>query len=158
MKAERPLLLLDVDGVLSPFGCPDGYVPIDEGVSCYSPENIARLRRLAEAFDLVWATMWEHVANEVMAPIHELSPLPVVEFDEGGELDMEEHVKLPAIRRFVGERPFVWIDDDIPLGARGWASVRRSPTLLLETTPNVGLTDEITRAAVEFALKLELER
>ena len=55
------------------------------------------------------------------------------------------HWKLDAIDEYAGERPAAWIDDNIddylPRRADGAA------TLIVETLPAVGLTDEHVRAA-----------
>ena len=92
---ERPLLFLDVDGTLLPFGLPPGQYPVfagpvGEGVSPLlarlDPGHGARL--LALPCDLVWATAWEHEANEVVAPRLGLPELPVVEFPPAEEGDL----------------------------------------------------------------------
>src|ERR671923_610599 len=92
----RPLLLLDVDGVLCPFEGelpstrrvgPDGYrqVSLPEGLHeetlWISDANAERLRRLEDVYDLVWATGWGHYANRVIGPLHQLQELPVVELE-----------------------------------------------------------------------------
>ena len=81
----RPILFLDVDGVISLFGFPQGYglaagnAPFEQrppgslhnvnGVIHYiSAACGPLLRRLAEEFELVWATGWEETANELSAP------------------------------------------------------------------------------------------
>ena len=68
---EKPLLLLDVDGVLCPFEGdvpsngrvgPDGYerIALEGGLNetnlWISRENAKRLARLAECVHIVWAT------------------------------------------------------------------------------------------------------
>lgn len=66
MTAERPLLLIYVDGVLNPF-VPTGD-PMPDGFEAHRIDGIrvllaARhgewLRSLMPAYDLVWATTWE---------------------------------------------------------------------------------------------------
>src|SRR3954468_17534641 len=87
MPAVRPALLIYVDGVLSPFGadCPEGYslvpLPLLMEPIAISPQNATRLERLAQTFDLVWCTGWEHDANEHLLEHHNLpAPLEVIEF------------------------------------------------------------------------------
>lgn len=76
----RPLLLLDVDGPLLPFG--DGLR--SEPVGPASDSHLARLdpqvgpRLVALSCDLVWATTWEDEANAEIAPRLGLPQLPVV--------------------------------------------------------------------------------
>ena len=67
---ERPILAVDVDGVISLFGFeeqPDRtqvrFELIDGSMHCISLAAGERLVRLAEFYDLVWATGWEDRAN-----------------------------------------------------------------------------------------------
>jgi HAD domain in Swiss Army Knife RNA repair proteins len=78
--AARPLLLVDIDGVISLFGRPPGVQqerlasdgsPLDgsfhsiEGMPHFlSSTAAAHLLSLAPLFDLVWASGWEERANE----------------------------------------------------------------------------------------------
>jgi hypothetical protein len=74
----KPLLLLDVDGVLSRFG---GSTPppsfertvIDGFQVTWSSRHAAWLRDLGQWFDFVWATTWEHKAPTML-----LRPRPSV--------------------------------------------------------------------------------
>ncbi|WP_354697205.1 hypothetical protein DSM112329_02832 [Paraconexibacter sp. AEG42_29] len=140
MRLRRPDLLLDVDGVLLPLGdrgdVPLVRVPGHEHLR-YRAETPARLRRLSEVFRLVWATTWEEEANEVLAPLFGLPPLPVIMF--GNEASLGDSWKLPAIRRFVVDRPFAYVDDDIGDVAAVWAEHRPQPTLLLPIPGDRGL-------------------
>jgi len=135
----KPLLLLDVDGVLRPFGHDEGHVEavLDFDPIRYDPQTPARLARLAAQFRLVWATAWEDAANDLLAPLFELPPLPVIRFDD--QVAISDSWKLPAIKRFVGEHPFAWIDDDVGPDAHRWAGTRGVATLLLDIEPQRGL-------------------
>jgi hypothetical protein len=152
---QRPLLLLDVDGVLCPFEGdppsvrrvgPEGYERVDLSGDELDPHlwisraNADHLSRLAERFDIVWATGWGEHANRVIGPLHRLGELPVVELYDGGGATW----KLASVGAYVGEqRPCVWIDDDLNEDAEQWAERRPGPTLLLRCEPHLGLTEEI---------------
>ncbi len=86
--AERPILAVDVDGVISLFGFEDPpdrtqarFELIDGMVHCISLGAGERLQRLAEHYELVWATGWEDRANDILPGILGLPQLPVVNFD-----------------------------------------------------------------------------
>jgi hypothetical protein len=154
LRARRaaPLLLLDVDGVLFPMGgradASQLPVPGHEHLR-YGVETAARLARLARDFRLVWATSWEHEANAVVAPLFGLPPLPVIAF--GDEARLGESWKLPAIRAFVGDRPFAYVDDDIGRDALEWMRAREEPTLMLPVRADRGLGAEDVAELLEFA-------
>jgi hypothetical protein len=146
----RPVLLLDVDGVLNPYGgeCPDGYAehllfPGEE------PVRVCRLHgdwvaELAATFEVVWGSAWGAEANRLLGPLLGLPELPYVRFPP---MPFEPALKVPAIDRHLRDRPAVWIDDLIGPEAREWASSRAVPTLLIEVDPAVGLTrDDVDRA------------
>jgi hypothetical protein len=146
----RPILFVDVDGVLSLFGfTPDirelpGPLHWVDGVAhCIPPSVGPRLVRLADDFELVWATGWEDRANEHLPHLLDLpfKSLPVLRFD-GRAVFGSAHWKLDAIDEYAGERPAAWIDDNIDEACAAWADSRAAPTLIVETLPAVGLTDE----------------
>lgn len=82
----RPLLFLDVDGPLIPFGGTGYAVGDAEGhplLARLDPAHGPRL--LALPCDLVWATTWGDEANEVIAPRIGLPRLPVADWPEPSE-------------------------------------------------------------------------
>jgi hypothetical protein len=147
--SQDPLLFVDVDGVISLFGfaprldlLPGPLHYIDGVQHCIPAAMGGRLARLAESYELVWATGWEEKANEYLPHILELPfrELPCLTFD-GAAVFGTAHWKLAAIDTYAGERPAAWIDDSLDDECREWASARSARTLVVETDPAVGLTD-----------------
>jgi HAD domain in Swiss Army Knife RNA repair proteins len=138
----RPLLFLDVDGVLNPFpDCPEGYAEHDLFPEDDEPVRLAAihtgwLEELAGAFDVVWASGWGEDANRVLAPILGLPELPLVDLPP---IPFEPHEKVPGIAAFAADRPAAWVDDNITSEARAWAARRSAPTLLVDVVSAVGL-------------------
>lgn len=155
----KPLLLLDVDGVLCVLGrgprgerCVEGVV--GEMPVRISKETPARLAHLAEHFRLVWATAWEHGANEHLAPLLGLPPLPTILFEDDDPLEPGENYKATAVAAFVGDVPCAWVDDVLSHADHEWARARPAPTLLLETDPRTGLTEDDAEELITWARAL----
>ena len=164
-QQQVPILFVDVDGVISLFG----FAPGDEtlpgplhwidGVAHCIPEDVgARLIRLAESFDLVWATGWEERANDHLPYILQLPfrDLPTLSFD-GQAVFGSAHWKVDAIDEYAGDQPAAWIDDNIDETCLAWAAGRGVPTMIVETLPAVGLTDEHVEALLDWADELAIE-
>ena len=64
------------------------------------------------------------------------------------------HWKLDAIAEYAGNRPAAWIDDNLDETCRYWARTRTAPTLLVETTPATGMTDEHVALLLGWAREL----
>jgi hypothetical protein len=146
----RPVLFLDVDGPLIPFGGPG-----------YGPPATARIRQAARAnpllerldprhgawlaalpCDLVWATTWGADANEVIAPLLDLPSLPVADWpddDPAGPV----HWKTRGLVAWAAGRAFVWVDDEITAADRDWVAAHHPGPALLHTVDHRrGLTPE----------------
>jgi hypothetical protein len=142
----RPLLLVDVDGVISLFGFdpktppPGSFLLVDGIPHLISQAAGEHLRALTPAYELAWCTGWEEKADEYLPPLLGLKdPLPHLVFDPPGEND--EHWKLAAINAYAGpERPVAWVDDGHDGACEAWAAARPGPTLLVSTDPAVGIT------------------
>jgi len=151
---ERPLLLVDVDGVISLFGFPlharpAGRFEMVDGIAHFISASAGEhLRLLADAFEPVWCTGWEEKANEYLPPALGLDgPWPYLSFERaaGPGVSTQGHWKLDAIDAYCGARPLAWIDDAHGDACETWAAEREAggaPTLLVTTDPAVGLTDQ----------------
>lgn len=142
---RRPLLLVDVDGVVCPYAgelaYPEG-AGVERAVVGHSQVWLARgvshhLQLLADCFQLVWCTAWEDDAAEFLAPHLGLPALPVIHFDE--PMGEDGHWKWPAIDAFVADRPFAWIDDELGREDFARAERRSNATLLVWIEGTIGL-------------------
>jgi hypothetical protein len=153
----RPLILLDVDGPLSPWAAPRhakpaGYVEQSLRLSRWSrkrlriwlnPAHGPALLALAGPAnaELAWATSWEHRANRQVGPAIGLPPLPVIEFPAPAAT-----WKFGPVARFAAGRPLAWFDDDFDLfpEARRQFVERRAdlPTELIPVDAHTGLASE----------------
>lgn len=147
---RRPLLLLDIDGVISLFGFPPSHPPAGrfhaiEGIPHFlSAAAAPQLARLAAAFELAWASGWEDRANDHLPHLLGLpGPLPFLRFARHTSpgSSMRAHWKLAAVDAYADTRPLAWVDDAFDRSCEQWAKGRSAPTLLLATEPAVGLTD-----------------
>jgi hypothetical protein len=161
MSTNRPLLLIDVDGVISLFGFdhaapPKGRYQLVDGITHFLSSAAGdHLRRLSEDFELAWCTGWEEKANEYLPRALGLDgPLPHVVFDPR-DRPAQAHWKLGGIDRHVKpSRPVAWVDDAHDDGCRRWAAARPAPTLLVTTDPAVGLTESEVERLLEWSRRL----
>jgi hypothetical protein len=193
-RAERrPLLLVDIDGVISLFGRPaagsperlaaagtplDGSFHAIEGIPHFlSSTAAAHLLSLAALFELVWASGWEERANEHLPHLLGLPDgLPFLRFPRGlapapapgagiaangaapgadGPQTTLAHWKLESVDAYARGRPLAWIDDAFNPACHEWAAARASPTLLVATEPELGLTSREAVLLEEWALELQ---
>jgi hypothetical protein len=151
VQTQRPLLLVDVDGVVSLFGFdhtspPPGFpVAVDGTPHWLSSGAGARLVRLTRTFECVWCSGWEERAEEHLPYLLRLpGGWEHLHFDLPRE-EITIHWKVAAIETFAApDRPLAWIDDDHDERCHAWAAARPGPTLLVSTDPAVGLTDAQT--------------
>ena len=132
-------------------GVPGTFHSIDGILHCIGSDAGERLARVAERYDLVWATGWEEKANEYLPHLLGIpGELPTLTFD-GRAVFGTAHWKLEAIEEYAGDRPAAWIDDSLDERCTRWAATRPAPTLLVETEPAVGITDEHVELLLRFA-------
>ncbi|MFC8224194.1 hypothetical protein [Streptomyces sp. NPDC057287] len=142
-----PLLFLDVDGPLLPFGAtrlqlPDGYPTYGTGcgpreagenplTARIDPGHGPRLRELP--CELVWATTWMSDANDCISPWLGLPQLPLVDWPDPAPEDEPEglHWKTPGLVGWAAGRPFAWVDDEITDIDRTWVEAHHPGRALL---------------------------
>ena len=171
------LLLLDVDGPLNPYMAnknrrPPGYQTYRRtatgwhtGRDAYRfkglrvwlhPDHGAQLLALAAetSLQLVWATTWQHEANDRIGPAIGLPKLPVIEFPgHSPTTGWDGAWKWPTIATYAAGRPLAWLDDehDHP-GAEEFSRERAgTPTLLCHVDPKQGLGSAHLAAVRDWA-------
>ena len=174
--SPKPLLFIDVDGVISTYGfAGNSAFPGSSGDSAVAPaagpagrfhmvdgivHHIAdgmdrRIAELLPHFESVWATGWGERANEHLVYLLNLpAELEVVEFAVAPSTDGSGHWKLDALTERAGDLPAAWIDDGHNEACDEWATSRSAPTLLVSTDPFQGLTDEHVAELIGWAGEL----
>src|ERR1700722_1551802 len=155
---NKPILMIDIDGVISLFGFDPGRPPagrfaLGDGIAHFlSATAGGHLRRLSETFELVWCTGWEEKENESLPLALGLpGPLPFLTFERAvGRANA--HWKLAAIDAFGSScTPLAWTDAAHEERCADWASARPGPTLLVSTEPAIGLTDRHVAELIAWA-------
>lgn len=164
MSMTRPLLLIDVDGPLNPYGArhmPEGYTDHSiappswlVGVSAAGQvlsnggalsvwlDHTHGAALQALPYDLVWCTTWGDDANAFIGPEIGLPELPVLPL--GNAAPRQDHTfwKTWPVIKYCAGRPFAWIDDEIgEVDIRCVKEKHDAPALLLPVSPWTGLTD-----------------
>lgn len=150
-RGQYPLLFLDVDGPLLPFGDNPQRGTREPDVV----PHLARLRldagpRLAGLpCTLVWATAWLEDANTEIAPRLGLPHLPVVTWPEPTAADEREDQwlglcwKTRTVVNWPAGRPFAWVDDEITEADRDWVRAHHpGPALLRSVDASRGLAEQ----------------
>ncbi|MFC3960368.1 HAD domain-containing protein [Nocardia jiangsuensis] len=140
----RPLLFLDVDGTLIPFGPTHPAAP--------GPDRIDRRithRLAALPCALVWATTWTD-PNRDLCPHLSWPPLPTTPFPDPTPAQLAEdrwfglHWKTRALSTRAASSPFAWLDDELTTRDRDWLQHHHpAPTLLIrvDSARGVGSTE-----------------
>ncbi|MGW6915207.1 hypothetical protein ACWGB8_15535 [Kitasatospora sp. NPDC054939] len=156
-----PLLFLDVDGPLIPFGAtrdqlPNGY-PLHRGPSSAASAAagnplVARIdpalgpRLAALPCRPVWATTWLADANACIGPWLGLPDLPVVDWPERPAPEdawSGLHWKTRRLVAWAAGRPFAWVDDELTPADRVWVAAHHpAQALLHRVDPVTGLQPE----------------
>jgi hypothetical protein len=156
---SRPILAVDIDGVISLFGfdeTPDEsrLELVDGSVHCISLRAGERLLRLSQHYELIWASGWEDKANYYLPQMLGLPELPHLSFD-GAAVFGSAHWKLGPLDAYGKGRPLAWIDDNFDQSCYDWAEARPEPTLLVPTEPHLGLEESHVEALNAWARSLD---
>ncbi|MFF5019437.1 hypothetical protein [Streptomyces sp. NPDC001165] len=181
MTDTKPLLLLDVDGPLNPFGAPPHRRPAGYQTHRMKPDNwIAQHDGLPEhrvkplrvwlnpahgpalmalPYELVWATTWEHDANDWIGwriGLPREQDLPVIEFGDQWTVRPDgTYVKTWPVVAYAAGRPFAWVDDQISDVDRAYVDRHHpGPALLHWVDPRKGLTEDDFAVLADWAARI----
>jgi HAD domain in Swiss Army Knife RNA repair proteins len=155
---DKPLLFVDIDGVLSVFGFsptarPAGtWLDVDGVPHLISAAAAEHLLALVPLFDLVWCSGWEDKADEHLVRALSLPVRPP--FLTFPVPTGTAHWKLGTVERYAADRAMAWVDDGFDDSCHAWAAARTAPTLLVATDPAVGLGDDAAARLERFARDL----
>ncbi|MFC4048423.1 HAD domain-containing protein [Actinomadura syzygii] len=170
-QRRRPLLFLDVDGPLIPFGSTPEEHPTYQTLSSPCPDEnplVSRInpehgKRLMEFdCDLVWATSWMDDANECIAPRLGLPRLSMVTWPDAPAIEEQDarhglHWKTRTLVTWAAGRPFAWLDDEITDNDRAWVSAHHPGLALLRRVdPKHGIIQADYNAVEEWLQGLVL--
>ena len=168
----KPLLLLDIDGVLNAFPTRPGReytrLTIDGYPIHLHVEVRAMVSALEEAFETVWFTLWNHRAAPGLGPHVGLTETEhlTTSWERGWEVAAAAGYDDSAIRRLMyaktpllpglvdPQRPWVWIDDAHTMWDQEYlvaAGLDPRSFRLVGTDPEVGLMWDDVEHAVAFA-------
>lgn len=159
----KPLLLLDIDGVLNFFGplrSPHHWQTKNGPFWLRMDRRLPpTLLELEKSFEVVWSTMWMGKAATEFAPIFGYGDhLAHIDFDACGDerwaVSGVGGYKLPGIQKIAADRACVWIDDDAGLPEIwDWAAERNRtvPTRVIVPSPRSGMLARHVREIQQFA-------
>lgn len=150
VAAPRPVVFVDIDGVLAPLAMRDGlevaHVGGWQGTIVYDPQVIAAIRGWHEAgvAEVRWLTSWDEDANDCFAPavglpVFHVHPEPLRAITSGWWKDIVVCRELYETRRRV-----VWLEDEADNSAAAHRVADAEPDRALIIVPDarVGLTVE----------------
>jgi hypothetical protein len=159
MELPRPLVLVDVDGVLNPAR---SHAPGNQGHWVFpgglahglllNPSHGQMLTELAEVAgaELVWASYWRNRANTWVAPRVGLAPLRFVPIPRRWRPRTRPSPgswKACHVAVWIGQRPFVWFEDDADAVRRLARQPGLGRHLMVKVDPVTGLTDSHVKQA-----------
>lgn len=109
------------------------------------PALVQPVRSASAMFRLAWAS-WRDLPGMTLNPWFGLQ-VPEVHFD----YQADSGSKVPGILRFVGDDPFVWVDDDVTEHERKSLAQSHSRHLILTPEPSQGMGEDHLREALDWA-------
>jgi hypothetical protein len=148
---EKPVLLIDVDGVLLTIGAdpPDGWESVP-GKECffYNPQHGAWLRPLQALTASYYMTSHRSQAHDNIGRRLGLDEVPYVNYikfeKDNHDLEQLNQDRRAAFEYCFPSRAVAWIDDEFTNFDRTWAAERNeqvSPTLLVQPETEYGLQE-----------------
>ncbi|MEO5315989.1 HAD domain-containing protein [Pseudarthrobacter sp. CC12] len=146
----KPVILLDIDGVLNPAICPGSGG--DRPLLRLANDKRALVRRLARSGRIAWVSTWpaDMIAGLEAQLEFDREPLRVTMVFRQADADVPTP-KLTSVKRWLyrmgaaeeaGWDSVVWIDDVLGTDARAWAHGHDQPVHLEQPDPGQGLTED----------------
>lgn len=165
---QKPLLLMDIDGVLNAFSAKDHTVYRQDRALGFwlmlhrsHPEWVAELE--AE-FEVMWATMWQDQSPAFAERAGFGHDWEYIDFDHYWNAEQRKpglrtgngvgNYKHAGIVATLADRPGAWIDDDMTPQQIRWASSRSqwgTPTLFIQPAASHGMLRKHVDLLLEFA-------
>ena len=184
-NTQKPLFLLDIDGVVNLFDAWErtgkvwwdtkGRMQQHKTAPAHLREAVVRGYRLLlhpehpdmiaeieDVFECVWATMWQDNAWLAGLELGFGVDWDYIDFDSyrvpraHGQMTGNGigNIKNPGIIDVLGDRPGIWVADDMTPGQPAWAAPRTEAglaTLFIQPDPEFGMTREHFEQIMAFA-------
>ena len=117
----KPLILLDIDGVISPLGQVYNPIVIQHPYGSWAiPEHILWLFKNYENYEIIWASTWEEDSNLINRDLG-IKDFNFINFTENSNI----WFRFESIKNLVSKqtnRTVILIDDEIPKKVSDWCA------------------------------------
>lgn len=141
-ESPRPALIFDVDDSLRVLADrkPDGYI-VQPGwpLFAYNPALSGLINVLLQENDGYYISDWRESCHEHIGKTLELPELDWINDDPFRPQAHDVSSRALAITALFGDRPVVWVDDEITESDIRWSQQRDAPTFLEKPDPERGL-------------------
>jgi hypothetical protein len=133
------------------------------------PDHPDMIELVESEFEPVWATMWQSNAWRAGLELGFGVDWDYIDFDSYYSFEQRAErlrmgagvgpYKQPGIADVLGDRPGVWVDDDMTPEQLAWAKERTAagiPTLFIQPDPATGMTWDHVDAIITFAEDLKV--